>query len=58
MTARPVLVFAPAPLLTALRVGAACGALNVARSGLRTGRRAPVAELAKRIEIHGRRDGD
>lgn len=45
-------------LPTALRVGAACGALNVVRSGLGTGGRAAVAALAKRIEIHGRRDGD
>jgi 1-phosphofructokinase len=45
-------------LPTALRVGAACGALNVVRSGLGTGGRTAVAALAKRIEIHGRRDGD
>ena len=35
----------------ALRVGAACGALNVVRRGLGTGSADAVAALADRIEI-------
>jgi 1-phosphofructokinase len=38
-------------MLTALRVGAACGALNVVRRGLGTGGSAAVATLAKRVEL-------
>lgn len=45
-------------LRAALRVGAACGALNVVRAGLGSGGGAAVAALAKRVELRGRRDGE
>lgn len=38
-------------MLTALRVGAACGALNVVHRGLGTGGSTAVATLAKRVEL-------
>jgi 1-phosphofructokinase len=44
-------------LPTALRVGAACGALNVVRSGLGTVARAAVEAPATRVELRGRGDG-
>ena len=45
-------------LRAALRVGAACGALNVVRSGLGSGGSAAVTALAKRVELRGRREAE
>ena len=39
------------PVREALRVGAACGALNVVRRGLGTGGWEAVATLAERVEL-------
>ncbi|MGH3972125.1 MAG: PfkB family carbohydrate kinase [Pseudonocardiaceae bacterium] len=38
-------------LLSALRIGTACGALNVVRCGLGTGGRAAIEAVAKRVEV-------
>lgn len=42
------------PLRDALRIGAACGALNVVRHGLGTGGARAVEALAERVELHKR----
>jgi 1-phosphofructokinase len=39
------------PVREALRIGAACGALNVVRRGLGTGGRDAIATLAERVEL-------
>lgn len=39
------------PVLEAVRLGAAAGALNVTRRGLGTGRRAEIERFARRVEI-------
>jgi 1-phosphofructokinase len=40
------------PMREALRIGAACGVLNVVRHGLGTGGARAVATLAERVELH------
>jgi 1-phosphofructokinase len=47
------------PMREALRIGAACGVLNVVRHGLGTGGARAVATLAERVELHAwRPNGD
>lgn len=46
------------PVREALRIGAACGALNVVRRGLGTGGPTAVATLAERVELAEWKDGE